>query len=678
MGSVVRTALKILGGILSTLALLVAASYLHTKVFPLSLESYARQIAYRHAFLRPVVVDGWGTLMTRILPLDAQHLAVGLSTSIGTLKQNGTSIELCAKIEGIGIVHDLVVQNNILYAASGAENLAWYDVSAPCSPRKLGSYLFGGYGFGIQIVDDRLFLANRHGGVVVFRLSENGTPKFERVRFGDLHASDEEKTPWMTSDVTLVGKTLVAADGNQGILMFSPEGETDQGIRPFFSRELTDSGAERNIDPAPLRVRSHRHHLYAAMREKGVAVVSLPTSGDPRLVAMVRPDDAEVLDLLVDGDTLYVPSTRGTIHAFDLAADPQGLSQTKAVYAIGEERSLHSLGFRAPYLYASSIGVGLVRFAQGMTGPDAGWRPPDEFRSLARVGDRFVAALGSGGVAVYEPANGVWQQTATRSMPSFAFEVLSLGENRFAASGDVAGTQVYSIGPDGGLTRLFTIPTPEHSFSTAFLPPDQVATANGVFGVLRYRIDLENRAYENLQGEKARGFQGYSMHVDQWKGQFVGANFSGPVDVTDHADGPLFDTRPSRCFKGATSVDREEFAISCKGDQVFHYSDDRTLTVIDHPRDVASVLPAPPYVLVGGFPDRVTVYRKEGAAFDVEADLPTPGVPYQMLQDGDRFLIAAGRAGVLELSRQDGRWQLRSIPMQSRPPRSEWKPTPHS
>ena len=663
MKTFLRILLKSLGGILLVLVLVAALLYLHTQIFPLSLESRVRRIAYRHLFFRPVVIDGWGMLMTRVLPLDNDHLTVGLSTTVGTLRKSGDSFELCSRIGGHGIVHDLVLRENILYVAAGTENLAWYDFSDPCAPKKLGSRLLGGYGFGIHLRDDRLYLANRIGGMVVFTLKENGAPKFEHVAFGDMHASDDQPSPWLTCDITEASGFLVAADGNKGILVFDPDVDSDGDVRAFFSDELTSSEEVRNIDPAPLRVRAFGRYVYAALREKGVAVLSIDDAGQARLLTTIRPDDGEVLDLLVQDKTLFVPSTRGKVYAYDLSLDPERLSVMRTVHAIGGDRYIHSLGARNGELYASSIGVGLYQFVEGSAAPVGVWRPPDEVRSLAKVGQSYAAALGSGGIGLFAPSDEGWRQTAVRTVPSFAFSVAPLNESTFAASCDVAGTEILAIEPDGAIWHEMTIPTPEHAFSSALLPPDELATANGVYGVLRYRLDLENRSFEELTPKTAEELQGYAMRVNPWRGGFIGTNIAGSAFFAGDFDPSPMARKPSFCFAGGATADGTILALACRGDGIWLHGKGTDPQFHRHSQDVVALLPASPYLIVGGFPGTVTVYQWTEQQVVVEAELAIPGVPYQIIQDGDQFLIAAGTAGVYALTKTEERWELRKIPL---------------
>ena len=651
---------------LGLLFTIILCALIHTWIFPFALESALRQYIISHFIILPVVADYWGPLLTRVQPLDPDHLAVGRPDGLMILRREVQGFSKCAEIKDIGVVHDFVLRNNILYAAKGAENLAWYDVGAPCQPRQLGKYLFGGYGFGIKIISDRLYLANRAGGLVVFKLDRGGKPEFESMRYGTTRLLNDQSSPWVTNDLDLIDDWLAAADGNQGVLMFQPEGKTGAGIRAFFTAELAEPEKGRNIDPAPLRIKIRAPYIYLAMRKRGVAVLEHAGAGELKLKQWNRIDGEEVVDLALSGASLYVPSAGGFVYAYDLSTNPELTSPPIAKYALGGKKIIHSLAVQPPYLYVSTVGAGLYVYNTADTKLAATWRPPDEYRSIAKVGERFVAALGSGGFGVFEGDADQWRMIYRRSMPSYVYGVTGLGDRYFAVSADLGGTTVFQLDPQGPPRELLHIPTPEHAFSAAFLPPDQLATANGVYGLLRYQLRLNGKAptYTPL-GEPSPG--GYMMHVDAWKTGFVGPDFAGPLRVFNL---PALQARSPRlvnCFTGAGSADAGRYAMACSGDKVRVFSAESSeMLSFTHRRDVVSLLPAPPYLLVGGFPQGVSVYLQEAQRFRLQQELDTTGTPYNIMQDAGRFWIAAGKGGVDLLEAENGAWRLQHIPIDDR------------
>ncbi|NLH49391.1 MAG: lactonase family protein [Myxococcales bacterium] len=632
-------------------------------LFPHACETRLRELLFRHYIMRPAVLAGWGSLLTRAVPIDDEHLAVGLSTSVLALRKSGSTFEVCAQLSDIGIVHDLVFADGVLYAAAGIVNLAWYDWRDPCAPKKLGQTLFRGYGFGIQIRDGKLFLANREGGVAAFRLRSDGTPVLIGARYGNLNPFADEGSAWMTNDVATWGTGLVAADGNQGLVTFRPDGATGQDITTRFAAELTAPSRTRNIDPPPLRLLAYQDQLYVAMREKGVAVFHRKADGGVSLLSWARPDDGEVLDLEIDGSLLYIPSSHGKIYVYDLAADPIALTDPVRVYSLGEDKIILALAVRPPYVYAVSTGAGLFQFASDRTDPIASWRPPDELRGVALIDDYYVAALGNGGLAVYAESADGWRKVSAITLPSFVFDVMPLGDHLFAAAGDLSGTHIFSLGANGELREQLDIPTPEHVFATAFSPPDRLATANGVYGVLLYRFDprADPPRFQPLpQPTPAPDL--YGMGVNAWHEQFIGTNFSGPLQLLPVDGAVSAPSAPTRCLKGNTSPDGRLFALACGGDKIHLYSEPKTAPrLMIHSSDVLSLLPVDDLLLVGGFPDRLTVYRRTAEAFNRIADFRLAGFPYKITVDHDRFLIAAGAAGLYELTEKTGHWETRKI-----------------
>ena len=657
---VLRRVLWVVVGLPLTLGLLGGGAYLHIRAYPLVLETLLRQTLMRYSLLKPVVVDGWGGLTTRVLPIDADHIAVGVTTSLVVLEARDGAYRPCAKIEGYGVVHDLALRRGILYVAAGTENLAWIDVRQPCAAQRLGHRMFGGYGFGLRVHGDRLLLANRSGGLAVFALDTQGLPSFERMLFGDAHEVDKRVAEWMTSDVVAVGQTLVAADGNKGLVTVLGAASVHPTLRTTFPEALRPGPEQRNIDPAPLRLRAHGDYIYAAMRDKGLAIFERVEAD--YLLRGTTAIPGEVLDLHLEQDTLFVPSTKGQVRAFDLRQDPLCLGAPQVVYDVGGEQVVHSLAYLEPYLYVSTVGTGLYQFHKEGGKPVRTWRSPDDYRGVAVVGPWVVAALGSGGVKVFSKDASGLRAVDARALPSFAFGVVALGKDAVAVCADVAGTHVFGIDQSGHLHPRFAIPTPEHCLGLAWQPGGLLGTANGVYGPLRYRLHLDAApaSFERVVGAAAP--EGYTMRVGAWQGQFIGSNIAGEAQRFSDAPPGLLTPLPSRCLASATSATGDTFALACgstlhlwrqaQGQPAAH----RTLSL---DRDVVAVLPTRSGLLVGGFPDRLWVYTLAGLA--QQAELALNGTPYGFAADGDAFLVAAGHAGLLRLRETAGTWSASAL-----------------
>jgi hypothetical protein len=384
---------------------------------------------------------------------------------------------------------------------------------------------------------------------------------------------------------------------------------------------------------------------------------------------MLRPDDGEVLDIALAAGRLYVPSTSGRVYVYETAAGAKWDAPLALRYELGEGKPIHSLAVQPPYLYASAVGAGLYVFDLASGAPVTRWRTPDEFRSVARVGDCFVAALGGGGLGVFQVDGDSWRLLAREELPSFAFDVVSLGADRFAVCADVAGAWIFRLDEAGRPVLLTKLPTPEHSFAAAFAPPGTLATANGVLGVIRYDLQFsEDGKVTAAEGGHWAPTIGYAMRVVNWRGEIIGENYATQLILADAPRMAAEKDLPWFCFNGAVSRDGATMALACLGNEVTVFSADgagplgRSKAV--HDREVISLLPAPPHLLVGGFPNGVAVYRQAGKRFRREVRFATAGTPYDMFQDGDSFWIAAGRDGVYRVSREAGTWRLQKAQIQ--------------
>jgi len=305
------------------------------------------------------------------------------------------------------------------------------------------------------------------------------------------------------------------------------------------------------------------------------------------------------------------------------------------------------------------------------------WRLPDEFRSIAKIGGRFVAALGSGGFAAFENVADEWRMTGRWQLASFVFQTLSLGDDLFAVCADTAGTQFFRFDEKGDILRILKIPTPEHVFAAAFLPPDKFATANGIYGILRYELQFHDRdASYQLVGKPSdqpvgkHSESGYFMNVMAWQRGFVGENFAGQIYSYQEPALQSARTGLANCLKGAVSDDGHSIALACQGNKISIFSADSygqaSSSKFTYSREIVSLLPSPPLLLVGGFPKGLSVFRMEGKALQPLAEFDTKGTPYAILKDGNRYWIATGKDGVCLLTEENGKWDLKNIRIDDR------------
>jgi hypothetical protein len=664
---ILRIAIKVFVFILLCIVVLVAATVAHIKHYPFVLETAVRKVAFPHFFIRPSIIDAWGPLTIQVAPLDDDHVAVGFIAEMAVFKKQGANLTICARVGGYGAIHDFEMYRGTLYAAAGIENLAWYDLTEPCSPKKLGSLDYEGYGYAIHVENDRLYLANREAGLQVFRLDHDGTPHYLRTRFGTINP-EEEGSEWMTNDVIRFSGRMAAADGKKGIVLFDPDGEFGQySFETFPEPVQPDPDRPTNIDPAPLRLRSSGDILFAAMREKGVAVFSETDIGSVEFLGSFKPDEGEALDLEVADGLLYVSTTAGKIHAYRLPLESIEHPVQEIVYspdATGGEM-IFDLAVTDREIYAASAGAGVFRFEIGDPQLRGLWQSPDDARDVVRIGPFLVSAMGAGGLTVYRVDGDNLIPAGHLELPSFAYTVTSLGGNRVAVAGELSGTLIVEIEPSGTPVLQETIDTPELVFSTVKCGDDLVTT-NGIYGLMRYKpgpdgpfqlLPGPDGPFPLLPGAKTDG-PVYVMKALCWNGVAIGANVTGTVRTGSVDPEDVFETVPERCYNGSQSPDGRTFAMACGGNTVhlWHRKDEDSPAEhesFSSDSDIISFLFDPPFFLVGSFDSRVDVYRLDGATAVHVNQLEIPGRPRAMVRDSGGIWIAAGPEGILRIEAGD-------------------------
>ena len=162
------------------------------------------------------------------------------------------------------------------------------------------------------------------------------------------------------------------------------------------------------------------------------------------------------------------------------------------------------------------------------------------------------------------------------------------------------------------------------------------------------------------------------MDVLPWRDGFVAGNFAGSSAVFDQPGLEREEDRPSRCLAGARSPDGNQLAMACQEDRVVVLTAAtgggiHRLTV-RHAREIASVLPDGPLLLVGGYPMGLAVYGIADGRARLIADLETAGTPYRIVKHGGRYWIACGTAGIYTVAAEGLSWKLTSISIRKCPP----------
>ncbi len=324
-----------------------------------------------------------------------------------------------------GNARGLARRGNRLYIADWLAGVHVVDITSPYRARIVGSYDTEGAAWGLRVDGPYAFVADWWGGFTVLDVSRPARP---RLAGSYLHAD-------AVAQVTTRGQYAYVAKGDDGLQVF----DINNPLNPTW---IT------GVDvPAAHGVALYRDRAYVALAD-GIAVVDIGNPFQARLLEILRLDhpvrilrpagsrlyaggrsrlslidpesgritpldtsdmDAPLADMAIQGDTLYLLGSDGTLRAYA----PDGPGRSRTVHRLrkdGEPRLLRAAGERL-FVGLSGEGILILRRVGGRL-VETGFIPLaeplldlqiDARRLFAVTAEKRVLAyaIGSGG----EPAD---------------------------------------------------------------------------------------------------------------------------------------------------------------------------------------------------------------------------------------------------------------------------------
>lgn len=260
----------------------------------------------------------------------------------------------------------------VLLAADGHAGLVAIDATDPRAMAVLGVLDLPGPAHDVILDGDRALVACGPGGLAVLDASDPAAVR--RVAIID--------TPGEATGVAVRGDTAYVADGEAGLRVIDLRGR----------REV----AHVDTPGYAWDVRLDGDRAFVSDRPGGMRVFSLDAPGGPREVARVLHGEADVLDVVVEGQTAWVCAGPAGLLAYDVASPtPRKLGQL-----ILQDRAIGVVvdGARA-YVAAANAGVRVVDVSDATAMREVGSVPaPGASERLALHGDWLYIAAEMGGL----------------------------------------------------------------------------------------------------------------------------------------------------------------------------------------------------------------------------------------------------------------------------------------
>ncbi len=161
-------------------------------------------------------------------------------------------------------VYDIVIKDNIAYAAGGGSGLFTVDLSNPESPAEAGLTLLDGFQYGAEIVDGNLYLAGAWGGVSMFDLGNPSQPML---------ISTTQTNGWAMA-LAGVENNLIVMDGANGIKILN----TSLNSPPELVSELVYDGYIITGD-------ADENTVFVLDEEKGMITIDYSVKANPKPIS---------------------------------------------------------------------------------------------------------------------------------------------------------------------------------------------------------------------------------------------------------------------------------------------------------------------------------------------------------------------------------------------------------
>lgn len=232
---------------------------------------------------------------------------------------NPGSASILAKLETGGIVSDLFLDGNRLYAAAGYGGLVIVDISDPASPSILGTWMEGSNALGVAAASGRAYLAD--GSTSSFRVLDVGDPA----------------QPALLGGIPMAGISKLAVFGDYAYVAASASGLRVLSVGdPANPAEVGFA----DVGGAVMDVAVHGNTAYLAKYAGGLSILDVSDPANPTEIGTCEAGDA--LGIAVEGDRAYVASNYPTVAVVDVTdpANPALLGSYHSPRGLGRDVSV--------------------------------------------------------------------------------------------------------------------------------------------------------------------------------------------------------------------------------------------------------------------------------------------------------------------------------------------------
>lgn len=340
----------------------------------------------------------------------------------------------------------LAMKGMMVYVIDGDGDLRTYSFQNALAPVQVNVDNPGGFAFIVRAQGNTLAVGSSGAGVTLFSIADAANP-----------------TPLSSLPLPSPAPGEIVMNGSRS---FFPHGDGVQlgdlsnPANPLYGSYILNEGPVT-------RVARSGHIAYLGTPERGLIVMNYADPANPVEIANYDlPDFAEVADLLVEGNTLYMLE-KGTfvgqqskLIIFNVSNPAAPLPWSTTVVQPGAQ--LLRLAKLGNHLGVTSYDrLTLVNVSNaGAPAIKGHFVLPPFCRDLTLAAGHFVVACGSNGTIIINPAN--------VNAPTLAGIIPLTGPNAAAMSASGDGSHV-AVG-DGVVTRLYNISTPGFPITVSTLP----------------------------------------------------------------------------------------------------------------------------------------------------------------------------------------------------------------
>ena len=299
---------------------------------------------YKVTDKRPILKKRAALKLFQILTQEGKHSEKGeylsyiLSQSFDNDKAetgNTSAVVRRLKLNSVitrGIVMDLEIEGDFLYASAGSDGVYIFDISNSQHPRKISSIISNGWTYSMSVSDNHLYLSDGDAGLYVLDISNPAAPK-------EISHFDSEG---IAKDIFVHDNYAYLACGKAGLYILDISD-------PFNPKEISHFNSDGDAEG----IFVHDNYAYLACGKAGLYILDIFNPFNPKEISHFNSDgDAE--DIFIYKNYAYLACNNVGLYILDIF-DP---SNPKEVFCFDGENFIEDVFIYRDYVYLTCRDAG--------------------------------------------------------------------------------------------------------------------------------------------------------------------------------------------------------------------------------------------------------------------------------------------------------------------------------